>query len=53
MQPWTQPSKYQTVMKHFALLIVLALGFYFAWRYAPRTGKKRIKKGFMTHFPSV
>lgn len=40
-------------MKHFALLIVLALGFYFAWRYAPRTGKKRIKKGFMTHFPSV
>ena len=40
-------------MKHLVTLLVLALGCYFGWRYAPEELRKDIKRFLGNHLPWV
>lgn len=40
-------------MKHFVLLVLFSLAFYFAWSYAAKQDKKRIKRFGMRHALAV
>lgn len=40
-------------MKHLVTLLILALGIYFGWRYAPEALRKDIKQFLGTHLPWV
>jgi hypothetical protein len=40
-------------MKHFVTLLVLALGIYFGWRYAPEAVRRVIRQFLGAHLPWV
>ena len=40
-------------MKHFLLLLVLSLTFYFGWQYAERRDKRRLKRFGSRHIFAV